>query len=398
MAKGSNVERRKKYWYINFSLRMVLPFTKKRDKNTWIFGCWEGNKYDDNSKYLFEYISNAHKDINAVWLSKKIEIVNEVRRAGYKSELIGTKESRCIQKKAGVAFYTNGLDDFGDVLFLHGAKIVSLWHGQGLKKIYYAGLQKGSIAYKKQEFKDRLFSWIYSDLTVSTSKSASDFFNKSLNVPFCKIAILGQPRNDVFKEKINPSHVLKNINNPDDYKYVLYMPTYRGYTDTTIKDTVESFLRDKNFLDKLNDNHIRILLKLHYLSVVNIEEENDNVFVLKDDNFSNTQELLAVSDLLISDYSSCIFDYSLTNKPIVLYSSDYNKYVSNVGLLDEWYYLYEKFSLTNIEQLKEEIASIDENKNGNELSAHLKMLCEDPSIQGTCYSENIYKAVINQLL
>lgn len=60
---------RKKYWFPNMLLFYLLRLNVCRDKNLWIFGSWEGNRYDDNSRHLFEYIREMHPDIRAVWLA-----------------------------------------------------------------------------------------------------------------------------------------------------------------------------------------------------------------------------------------------------------------------------------------------------------------------------------------
>lgn len=60
-------------------LSMLFP----RDRRTTIFGAWWGNKYDDNSKYLFEYVVKNRPDLNAVWLSDNDNVVKEIIKKGY---------------------------------------------------------------------------------------------------------------------------------------------------------------------------------------------------------------------------------------------------------------------------------------------------------------------------
>ena len=116
----------------------LLRLNVCRDKNLWIFGSWEGNRYDDNSRHLFEYIREMHPDIRAVWLANCENIVSEIRKKGYEAYISGSREGRRIQLRAGAVFYTNGIDDFGNIGYFYGAKIISLWHGFGIKNIYFA--------------------------------------------------------------------------------------------------------------------------------------------------------------------------------------------------------------------------------------------------------------------
>ena len=50
-----------------FRVLKLVPFRKK---NTWVFGCWIGKKYDDNAKFLFEYVNKNHSNIRCVWLTR----------------------------------------------------------------------------------------------------------------------------------------------------------------------------------------------------------------------------------------------------------------------------------------------------------------------------------------
>src|SRR5699024_2033528 len=81
----------------------------------------------------------------------------------------------------------------------------------------------------------------------------------------------------------------------------------------------------------LGENYI-LLLRLHYESVSDIKIAKDNNFVLDVSNYPNLHELMIVSDLLISDYSSMFFDYSILNKPMICYTYDFERYDKHRGL------------------------------------------------------------------
>ena len=62
----------------------LIPF---RDKTLWVFGCWMGKKYDDNAKFLFEYVSKNHPNIRCVWLTREESVACKVRELGYEAYL-----------------------------------------------------------------------------------------------------------------------------------------------------------------------------------------------------------------------------------------------------------------------------------------------------------------------
>ena len=73
-------------WPINvlsFNLCRLIP---SRNKKIWLFGGWEGHKYDDNSRFLFEYV-NGKKGVQAIWLSNDEDVVEKVRETGRKAFL-----------------------------------------------------------------------------------------------------------------------------------------------------------------------------------------------------------------------------------------------------------------------------------------------------------------------
>lgn len=354
----SNTARRKRYWKINAFLYYLLKLNFMRDKNLWIFGAWEGNKYDDNTKYFFEYINKYHKEIRAIWISNNPEIINEVREKGFEAELSYSKAGKIIQLKAGKAFLTNGIDDFDNINYIYGAQIIGLWHAVPIKRTYYAQIEKGTKRYIKQRIKDIIFCWVHQDLSIATSKYCRELLSQMFHMSSKKIVVTGFPRNDVFIEKSLPSKVLKNMWAADEYKYVLYMPTYRPENNSTIFSAILKLTQSVRLIEYMKKNRIRLLIKLHYMTKIELTDMPDGFYFLEKDEISSTQELLNISELLITDYSSCITDFVITRKPSLLYAPDYRQYINEVGLYDEWIPIYEKYAEKDEDRLAHDIIYI----------------------------------------
>ena len=119
---------------ILFNICRLWPF---RNKKIWIFGSREGTKFDDNSRYMFEYIWKYHQDrIRAVWLCKNESTLSELNQKGYEVYYNSSIKGKWMQLRAGVALYSHGLIDFGVFPLVGGSCCVALWHGMGFKKIY----------------------------------------------------------------------------------------------------------------------------------------------------------------------------------------------------------------------------------------------------------------------
>ena len=65
------------------SIVYLISFLIPKKRNLWVFGSWFGQKYADNSKYLFEYINNNHTDIETVWLSTSRKTIETIRSKGF---------------------------------------------------------------------------------------------------------------------------------------------------------------------------------------------------------------------------------------------------------------------------------------------------------------------------
>lgn len=109
---------------------------------------------------------------------------------------------------------------------------------------------------------------------------------------------------------------------PVDKKVVLYAPTYRNAGAVTLPFNSEKLLK------KLNNKYV-LVIKMHYLNYLNHHNNDDNVFDCTE--YFSMPDLMKISDILISDYSSLVLDYAVLNKPIVLFQYDYDEYMQKRG-------------------------------------------------------------------
>ena len=372
-----------------FRILRLFPF---RNKRIWVFGSWIGRKYDDNSKYLFEFVNAYHHNVRCVWLSRNPEVVKKVRSLGYEAYLGSSLKGLFMAFRCGVAIMTNGLDDFCAVPLLGGAKIVALWHGVGgFKKIYNENYSGRKLQIKRAV--DSLFNWVGRDVSLGTSEYTAERVMEQFDVTRDSIVITGQPRNDLFKETIDKGSLVSNVDFASYTKVVLYMPTYR-VSPNTHKDVVKEILQElsssEKFLEFLKREDILFLVKLHPLTQFAMESDNHYFRVLGDKQVRSVQHLLMAADCLVTDYSSCCVDYALLNRPIVFYVPDEEDYLSYSSLNDA----YERVVVDKAKNIGDLIEKISA---GNVTSTTLlNDLFEDASIAGTCYSENMYRAICSK--
>ena len=82
----------------------IYTIFNRRDKKTIIVGAWMGSKFADNSRYLYQYLYKNKKELglnNVIWVTRNRDVNVMLNNSGYKSCLIGTKESKYWHLKAG---------------------------------------------------------------------------------------------------------------------------------------------------------------------------------------------------------------------------------------------------------------------------------------------------------
>ncbi len=169
------------------------------------------------------------------------------------------------------------------------------------------------------------------DYFISTNRYSTEKFISSFKVSKDIMKEYGYPRNDylinITQEKINE---LKNkMNIPKDKKVLLYCPTWRDNQYNEKGYTFELKVDFNKWKEQLSDEWV-VLFKPHYLISTKFSNEGLEGFLYTFKENIDINELYVVSDLMITDYSSTFFDYSILNRPIVFYMYDLNEYKEEI--------------------------------------------------------------------
>ena len=204
------------------------------------------------------------------------------------------------------------------------------------------------LGYKKARKEEARMNRVY-DYHISTSDFCSRELALDSQIYLPKYLPLGFPRNDIFFE--DNARVKEKLFNAIGYtpKYVItYAPTHRDYENETraLSDKTLTHNRtlfgnsdvdqENGLFEMLEELDAVLVAKIHPAQAKSILElqSNRRIVFLQDINkqcLLNLQELLAVSDLLITDYSSTFYDFLLTGKPIIHYCYDYEIQRRNRG-------------------------------------------------------------------
>jgi len=382
-------------WLVNVFIYNFLRLNPFRNNRIWVFGAWMREKYDDNARFMFEYVNKYHaNEIETVWVTQREEVVQQIRALGYKAYLCNSWMGKWYELRAGVALYTHGVDDFGLIPLVGGARIISLWHGIGLKKIYnekYSGLKL-----RIKEAMDFFFSWTYRDETIITSEFVKQLFQKTFSLrKDARYCMTGLPRNDGLFN-VDRNKVLEKLGIDNSKKVILYMPTYRmeALGKDAVKNIIKNLCDDTEFDDFLRRHNYVFIAKPHPVTPKLNIQRRDNFVVLENVEVEYNQALLGSADMLITDYSTCCIDYALLNRPILFYVPDEKDFMEkSEAIYDVYFEISRDNRCTNQQELMERI----ENPFKSTIET-INNIFNDESTRSFGSCKRVYEFIINNVM
>lgn len=216
-----------------------------------------------------------------------------------------------------------------------GVVFLQTWHGTPLKKLALdmdkLDLNGSSdIADYHNQFLKTTKDW---DFLVSQNRFASNVFRSCFSFCDREILEIGYPRNDILLRNLDDEKITelkKDLGLPLDRKIILYAPTWR---DNEFRGDGEFvFSTDMDFScmrESLKDEYVMIV-KYHYLVSAEIDWSPYSDFIYTFDETKDIAFLYLVADMLVTDYSSVMFDYSLLRRPVLFFAYDLEDYRENL--------------------------------------------------------------------
>lgn len=246
-----------------------------------------------------------------------------------------------------------------------GQELVQLWHGPGAYKRFGHSRESTDLKRIHKGYKK------YTKAIVS-SEAIRPCYAEAFGIDVEKIQATGFPRTDIFFNEAYIQTKKKELYEKYTFlqnkKVILFAPTYRGTTLTDAHYDINKLDLKKIYEALKNENYI-FIFKWHPFLHNNITLEKDknyNEYKKYPDFYYNLSEerdindLLLVTDVLVTDYSSVIFDYVFVNKPIIYFTYDFEKYVQNGRGL---YFPFEEYVYGEVTRTDDElIKAIQEGK------------------------------------
>ena len=294
-----------------------------------------GNKFDGNCYYIAKELGENKKYASfRVAISVRQRLVQSTIRkvaefnANGNLNVIALRDKSYYKTLASAKYLFTDTSMHPHFIKKDGQIVINVWHGTPLKTL---GIDDKETFYRNgNTFK----SFVVSDYILAPSQFVAKTLINSMQINGLwngKILYGGYPRNVALLDKSSSTKLREELKLNNKKVYV-YMPTYRGNysqkSSSTTKIEIPFYLLKLD--EKLNDNEI-VYVKLHPYDSSKIDFKVYK-HIKPYPNDYETYQFLGIADVLITDYSSAMFDFACTNKKIILFTYDKDRYLSDRGI------------------------------------------------------------------
>jgi CDP-glycerol glycerophosphotransferase (TagB/SpsB family) len=292
------------------------------------FPVWKNDEtfqFKENPKYLAIYCAKKLKSFVPVFHIPNRKRFSQIEKLGIKP----TKGLRAFwyMLRAKYLFVDNNNFFNPNASFLVGNfKIIQCWHGTPIRNVK-KGKKTRSII---RSLMDIVMKGEYNkyEYFISACEHGSEAYK--LRYGEVKVEMLGQPRNDIlFGRQFFAIENLSNVFEMGRFsRILLYAPTFRK-----AEESVNPF--DSEFVERINEilnskNYLFLIKQHPYAKGIRFDHDYSNIKDVSD-KVDDIQELLINIDVMISDYSSAILDFALTDKLQLFYPFDLEEHRTNKG-------------------------------------------------------------------
>lgn len=272
--------------------------------------------HDDSPEGNIGIVADAIKGkggYRCVWFTRRDKITNPFNFFLKKAYHLAT---------SSYIFLDNEFLPMAFIRFPEDVKVVQLWHGTGTIKKFGQDVNTGTL--KKLEYRANRN---ITHLIVNSEETKKEYAS-AFGVESDRIYVLGLPRTDYMLDEEflqeRRESFFRKYGELRGKRCILYAPTFRDQEVAC----PQIHLNLSRMSRELAEDEV-LLVRLHpfvagHVAQVFEEEKWDNIYNLS--GYSGVTTLLAVADVLITDYSSIVFEYCLRNKPMVFYAYDLDKF------------------------------------------------------------------------
>lgn len=272
--------------------------------------------YNDSPRAIYEYMKKDPKyaQYRFVWA------VDDVTQTIEGAELVKADTWQYFKTALKAQYWITSVNIERGLHFKKKkAVFLNTWHGVAINEM-------GNAVAGRTDF-----DWSDTDYICYSAENERPIYYRDFNARPESMIPTGLPRNDELYH-VDPNKVIeikKNLNIPEDKKVILYAPTWRDSEDFGKSYQIKPPIDCDVWKKALSDEYVVILRTHPYTNELMGVTFDD--FFFDGTMYPRVNDLMMISDMLISDYSSIIFDYCVLERPVICFGYDYEAYAEKRG-------------------------------------------------------------------
>jgi teichoic acid glycerol-phosphate primase len=293
--------------------------------------------FADNNRLIFEEMGRQELSCRTIFLVKK-KIFNQFSKLDEATTLVFEIKhlfqfitSIYHLNTAKVVFIDNYYGFLSAIQFRKEAECIQLWHANGAIKKF--GLEDQSVSQRSPQAQAR-FNRVYKQFQkIAIGSDAMAYvFQQAFGAEKDQFIKTGIPRTDIFYSVTEKDEAERRLYKDYPFlkgkKVILYAPTYRDEELATFELRINLELMQ----EELGNEYV-LMLRLHPAIKNSVKiTESVNEFAYDFSSYPVLSDLLFLTDILITDYSSIPFEYSILNKPMIFFPYDLTHYEQTRGI------------------------------------------------------------------
>jgi len=293
----------------------VFSFLVPTKNKLFLFGSWYGEKYGDNSRYFFEWLTANEEDTECIWVTKNLDLYRQLKTKNINVVYGKSLKVIWLHFRAQAVFCNcSPAKDLYAEFLNRKTCIFNLWHGTPIKKIGFdaisSNISSERLGIKRTHVLTKLMpkyllkavKWLKDKdvFYLASSEKIADIYSSAMRVDTSKIIVNGYPKLD---------HLITEPRNVEKGS-ILYAPTYRGDYNSE-NDLLTLFGFDIDKVDTwLKNNSSTLTIRLHPANKLP-EEMVKKISSVQFINLGGTGDLyeeITRYDLVVTDFSSLFYD------------------------------------------------------------------------------------------
>lgn len=327
-----------KYFKVMETFNAGLTRSLPVKKDLIVFESNVGKLVSDNPKLIYDELKKQNKNYQIVWATNTLYPFNDPN-----VKTVKRLSPEYFYYLSRAKYWINN-QNFPHYINKHKDTIyIQTWHGTPLKKMLN---DVDTFQGRDENYKNRVNHAIKNwDYLISPSPYASKCFKTAFDY-HKEILEVGYPRNDVFyntenKDITEKKKLIKQkLGIEGNKKIILYAPTFRDDEINKAKKHIINLKLDLHKLkESIGDDYI-LILRPHIIisNALNLSESLKE-FVIDGAKYPEISDLYLITDICITDYSSVMFDFANTKKPLLFFTYDLDFYKNK---LRGFYFDFEK--------------------------------------------------------